>query len=98
MHGNDVIENHDEVEMMSDDDDGGDNNYLDNVEHLDDQGSDEMPRSGHRRGYHSKRGPCTIDDHEDDVMRMIRMPTNVGHRRRPLEWIKKTRKYDNEYY
>ena len=27
MHGN-VIENHDEVEMMSDDDDGGDNNYI----------------------------------------------------------------------
>ena len=64
-HGN-VIENHDEVEMMSDDDDGGDNNYLDNVEDLDDQGSDEMPRSGHRRGYHSKRGPCTIDDEDDE--------------------------------
>ena len=60
---------HDEVEMMGDDridDGGGDNNYLDNVEDLDDQGSDEMPRSGHRRGYHSKRGPCTIDDEEDD--------------------------------
>ena len=55
--------------MMGDDridDGGGDNNYLDNVEDLDDQGSDEMPRSGHRRGYHSKRGPCTIDDEEDD--------------------------------
>ena len=59
-HGN-VIENHDEDQRMSDDDDGGDNTYDD----LDDQGSDEMPRSGHRRGYHSKRRPCTIDDEDD---------------------------------
>ena len=51
---------------MTIDDGGGDNNYLDNVEDLDDQGSDEMPRSGHRRGYHSKRRTCTIDD-EDDI-------------------------------
>ena len=26
-----------------------------------------MPRSGHRRGYHSKGGPsCTIDDDDDE--------------------------------
>ena len=61
-HGN-VIDNHDEDQRMSDDDDGGENTYED----LDDQGSDEMPRSGHRRGYHSKGGPsCTIDDDDDE--------------------------------
>ena len=84
---------------MTIDDGGGDNNYLDNVEDLDDQGSDEMPRSGHRRGYHSKRRPCTISTtkriesmHDRGSAILMDAHECAWDAKGDPEWIKKTRK------